>query len=199
VPHTERNSRVWRHLLLYSVLARHREVQGSRWASRSSKPLRGRSRGRGWVRLPCTSATAFVNEIAPPRFRGPHSSPLSGPRSAGCTAIPTAMGPASLKCSRTRPNARGMPLPSALHGQQSEALLPVGRLPDRIPWLAAIRSRSNSVPNSLATSVERVCFQISPRLYYRAGPRGRPEVATWEFCGSSSSSLLSWCTAAPGG
>ena len=31
-------------------------VEGSRWASPSSKRLLGRTRGHGWVRLPCTSA-----------------------------------------------------------------------------------------------------------------------------------------------
>ena len=39
------------------------EVYGSRWVSRSSKPLLGRLCGRGWVRLPYTSATR--NEAAP--------------------------------------------------------------------------------------------------------------------------------------
>jgi len=36
-----------------------REVDGPRWVSRSSKPLRGRQRGHGWVRLPYTSATCI--------------------------------------------------------------------------------------------------------------------------------------------
>ena len=37
----------------------HLEVYGSRWVSRSSKPLRGGPRRRGWVRLPYASATEF--------------------------------------------------------------------------------------------------------------------------------------------
>jgi hypothetical protein len=36
-----------------------REVDGSRWVSPSSKRLLGQLPGRGWVRLPCTSATTF--------------------------------------------------------------------------------------------------------------------------------------------
>jgi hypothetical protein len=52
--------------LLYCRPPRERRsqgVEGSRWASRSSKPLRGRERGRGWVRLPCTSATERVRAL----------------------------------------------------------------------------------------------------------------------------------------
>ena len=41
------------------------EVYGSRWVSRSSKPLRGGPRRRGWVRLPYASATEFKDiEVA---------------------------------------------------------------------------------------------------------------------------------------
>src|SRR5439155_17476815 len=40
-----------------------REVDGSRWASPSSKRLLGQLPGRGWVRLPCTSATRVELEF----------------------------------------------------------------------------------------------------------------------------------------
>src|SRR5207302_10317413 len=42
--------------LCYKIPSRHREVDGSRAASPSSKRLLGQLPGRGWVRLPCTSA-----------------------------------------------------------------------------------------------------------------------------------------------
>src|SRR5947207_1960505 len=42
------------------------EVDGSRWASPSSKRLLGQLPGRGWVRLPCTSATDSDLEISTP-------------------------------------------------------------------------------------------------------------------------------------
>src|SRR5439155_19788442 len=42
---------------LQTNASRHLEVDGSRWASPSSKRLLGQLPGRGWVRLPCTSAT----------------------------------------------------------------------------------------------------------------------------------------------
>src|SRR5882672_4748718 len=41
-------------------------VEGSRWASPSSKRLLGQLPVRGWVRLPCTSATDFEPEISTP-------------------------------------------------------------------------------------------------------------------------------------
>src|ERR1051325_2554816 len=39
------------------------EVDGFRWASPSSKRLLGQLPVRGWVRLPCTSATRFELKI----------------------------------------------------------------------------------------------------------------------------------------
>src|SRR5688572_22784024 len=45
-----------------------RGVEGSRWASPSSKRLLGRTRGHGWVRLPCTSAT-HIQVLLLPRSR----------------------------------------------------------------------------------------------------------------------------------
>src|SRR5205823_4686526 len=52
--------------LLYSWPARLVGAVGSRWASRSSKPLRGRLRGRGWVRLPCASAIFVRSSVDSP-------------------------------------------------------------------------------------------------------------------------------------